>query len=52
MVDHAIVLRKMNALSMPISIKNWITDFLTGRSQITKIYDTYSSSLDINRSTV
>ena len=31
-VDHAIVLRKMNALNMPASIKNWIINFLTGRS--------------------
>ena len=27
-VDHAIVLRKMNALNMPASIKNWIINFL------------------------
>jgi Reverse transcriptase (RNA-dependent DNA polymerase) len=40
-VDHAIVFRKMNALNMPASIKNWIINFLT-RSQITKSYDKYS----------
>jgi Reverse transcriptase (RNA-dependent DNA polymerase) len=33
MVDHAIVLRKMNALNMLASIKNWIINFLAGRSQ-------------------
>ena len=51
-VDHAIVLRKMNALNMPASNKNWIINFLTGRSQITKIYEKYSSRLNINRSIV
>jgi hypothetical protein len=51
-VDHAIVLRKMNALNMPASIKNWIINFLTGRSQITKIFNVYSSRLAINRSIV
>jgi hypothetical protein len=48
-VDHAIVLRKMNALNMSPSIKNWIINFLTGRSQTTKIYEKYSSRLDSNR---
>jgi hypothetical protein len=36
-VDHAILLRKLNALAMPASIKNWINYFLTGRTQITKV---------------
>ena len=27
-VDHGIVLKKMNALNMPASIKNWIINFL------------------------
>ena len=51
-VDHAIVLRKMMRLDLPTSIKNWFIDFLTGRSQITKVFDKLSSSLDINRSIV
>ena len=51
-VDHVIVLRKMNVLDIPASIKNWLIDFLTGRSQITKVFNNYSSRLDINRSIV
>jgi hypothetical protein len=51
-VDHAIVLRKMIRLNLPASIKNWIINFFTGRSQITKIFDELSSSLRINRSIV
>jgi hypothetical protein len=51
-VDHAIVLRKVNGLKMPASIKNWIIDFLTGRSQITKLFDSYFECLEINRSII
>lgn len=51
-VDHAILLRKLNLLKLPVSIKNWINYFLTGRTQITKVCNNYSSCLSINRSIV
>ena len=35
MVDHAILIRKLNYLDVPACIKNWIISFLTGRSQVT-----------------
>jgi hypothetical protein len=37
---------------IPASIKNWIINFFTGRSQITKVFDELSSSRRINRSIV
>jgi hypothetical protein len=51
-VDHAILLRKLNALAMPASIKNWINYFLTGRTQITKVNNKYSARMRITRSIV
>jgi hypothetical protein len=51
-VDHAILLRKLNLLALPASIKNWINDFLTGRTQINKVDNKYSSCLSITRSIV
>jgi hypothetical protein len=51
-VDHAIIIRKLNLLGLPPSIKNWIISFLTGRSQITKVLNCFSCPLYINRSIV
>ena len=51
-VDHAIVVKKLNVLQIASSIKNWVIAFLTGRSQITKISSSFSSSLLINRSII
>jgi hypothetical protein len=51
-VDHAIVLRKVNGLNMPASIKNWIIQFLTGRSQLTELFVSFSECLEINLSIV
>lgn len=52
MVNHAIVIRKLNSLNLPDCIKNWVISFLTGRSQITRLANSYSSKLYINRSIV
>lgn len=52
MVNHAVVIRKLNLLSMPAPIKNWIISFLTGRTQITRISDCCSDAVPINRSIV
>ena len=52
MVNHAIVIRKLNSLNLSSFIKNWIISFLTGRSQITRLASCYSTKLAINRSIV
>ena len=52
MVNHAIVIRKLNSLNLSPFIKNWIISFLTGRSQITRLASCYSTKLAINRSIV
>jgi hypothetical protein len=36
-VDHVLIVKKLNSLLLPGSIKNWIISFLTGRSQMVKI---------------
>jgi hypothetical protein len=51
-LNHAIIIKKLNLLDIPPSIKNWVIAFLTGRSQITKISYSLSSMLGINRSIV
>ena len=51
-VSHGIVIRKLNLLDLPASIKNWVISFLTGRTQITRIFDCFSGALPINRSIV
>jgi hypothetical protein len=51
-VDHAVLLRKLNALALPASIKNWINYCLTGRTEITKVCTRYSSCLSNTRSIV
>jgi hypothetical protein len=51
-VDYAIVLRKANVLMVCPSVKNWIISFLNNRVQITKLFDTCSLMLEINRSIV
>jgi hypothetical protein len=51
-VDHVILLRKLNLLALPDCIKNWINNFLTGRTQITKVCNEYLACLSINRSIV
>jgi gmma-aminobutyric acid receptor subunit gamma/cGMP-dependent protein kinase 2 len=47
-VHHATVIKKLHALNMPAFIKNWIISFLSGRSQITRINNSFSSELAIN----
>ena len=51
-VDHLIVLGKINSLNLPLYVKNWINSFLTGRSQKVKIYNLMSNELPINRGIV
>jgi hypothetical protein len=51
-VNHVIIIKKLNLLDIPPSIKNWVIAFLTRRSQITKISYSFSSMLVINRSIV
>jgi hypothetical protein len=51
-VDHSIVLRKINILNIPQYIKNWINSFLTDRSQRVKINGVTSSDEAVNRGIV
>jgi hypothetical protein len=51
-VDHAVIIRKLKVLDLSASLKNWIISFLTGRSQITKIFGCFSGALEINRGIV
>jgi hypothetical protein len=50
--DRNIFHHAFHALHLPSSIKNWIIYFLTSRTQTTKLFDMYSSLLEINRSIV
>ena len=36
-IDHKILVAKINGLDMPLSIKAWVTDFLTNRHQRVKL---------------
>ena len=51
-VDHAIIIRKLNHLDMPPSIKQWIFSFLYNRAQIVKVNGHLSSAVPINRGIV
>ena len=51
-VDHLILLRKINDLNLPSYVKNWIGSFLTGRSQKVKTNGLISNELPINRGIV
>ena len=51
-VDHATVIRKVNSLELPPSIKAWITSFLRDRSQMVKINGQLSDVVGINRGIV
>lgn len=51
-VDHLLVLNKINSLNLPTFIKNWINSFLTDRSQRVKSNDLLSNELPINRGIV
>ena len=51
-VDHLIILRKINSLTLPPYIKNWINSFLTDRSQKVTTNGFLSTDLPINRGIV
>ena len=39
MIDHDILINKLSKLDLPVSVINWIIDFLTDRLQRTKLAD-------------
>jgi len=51
-VDHAILVRKLFSLKVPVFIIQWIMSFLTNRTQATRLGFHLSSHLPINRSIV
>lgn len=51
-VDHNIVITKINSLNMPESIKKWIVSFLTNRKQKVIVDGVCSQSVPINRGIV
>ena len=51
-VDHAILVRKLQALQVPVFVIRWIMSFLTKRTQATKFGFYLSALLSINRSIV
>jgi len=51
-VDHVILIKKLNKLFIPPNIKNWIISFLSNRSQIVKCNGSCSARTCINRGIV
>ena len=51
-IDHSILLRKLDQLNLPDHIVYWITSFLSNRSQVAKIVGTLSSEASINKGIV
>jgi hypothetical protein len=47
-VDRDILMAKLNNLSTPVPIKLWIADFLSNRTQVTKVNNTLSNVKPIN----
>ena len=51
-VDHALLLSKLVAVEVPVSIKMWVASFLSQRSQCTNFQGNVSSARSINRGIV
>ena len=51
-VDHAILLEKLDELQLPAYCFNWLIAFLTGRTHTTKNRHLESTPLNINRSII
>ena len=51
-VDHAVLLDKLDKLRLPVHCPNWLISFLTGRTHSTKCQQLVSTSLSINRSII
>ena len=51
-IDHILLLKKLGAFGLPPLIVKLVIDFLTGRSQATKLWQSLSILLIINRSII
>ena len=51
-IDHLLILKKLRAFELPPLIVKWVVDFLTGRSQATKLGQSLSNWFIINRSII
>ena len=51
-IDHLFLLKKLGAFGLPPLIVKWVVDFLTGRSQSTKLGQSLSNWLIINRNII
>jgi len=47
-IDHCILFNKLKLLNLPMNVLTWITNFLSNRSQVTKVNDSMSDIVPIN----
>ena len=50
LIDHGILVNKLKSLSLPVSIINWVIDFLSNRQQRIKLVEGCFSEWDSGES--